>query len=217
MAINVKICGITTPGALMAASSAGASHMGLNFYPPSPRAVTLDAAADLAGQAPDGLTRVGVFVDPDDSLLNAVLGAVPLDWVQLLGAESGTRVAEIGAAFAKPVVKAISIADRGDIELAHSYENVADFLLFDAKPPKSMAHSLPGGTGLAFDWTLIAGETWSVPWILAGGLTRDNVGEAISRTGARFVDVSSGVEDEPGVKSPAKIKAFVEAAQGQEI
>jgi len=213
MSIQIKICGIGSHEALETAAEAGASHIGLMFYPPSPRAVAVELAAELADAAPQGVKRVGVFVDPDDALLEATLAAVSLDLVQLHGREAQARVDAVRQTFGKPVIKAVPIADPDDVAAAHGYEEVADFLLFDAKPPKSMPRSLPGGTGLTFDWRLIAGETWGVPWILAGGLTPENVAEAIARTGARFVDVSSGVERSPGVKDPKKIKAFIEAAR----
>ncbi|MFN3231416.1 MAG: phosphoribosylanthranilate isomerase [Alphaproteobacteria bacterium] len=214
MTVNVKICGITDKEALLAAEAAGASHIGLMFYAPSPRAVDLALARDLAARVPAGIMRVGVFVDPEDALLDTTLEAVPLDYVQLHGSESRERVAEIKRRTGKPIIKAVPVANSTDVQIAHTFEGVADFLLFDAKPPKSRPNSLPGGTGLSFDWRLLSDEVWPVPWFLAGGLTAENVSVAIMKTGARFVDVSSGVEDEPGKKNPDKIRAFVEAAQG---
>jgi phosphoribosylanthranilate isomerase len=213
MPIDVKICGLKTPETLRAAVEAGAGYIGFMFYPRSPRNVTPQEAAALAMIVPRGVRKVGVFVDPTDAVLSTVLRVVPLDIIQLHGKESPERVAEIRARTGKPVFKAIAISDPDDVALAHTYESAADFLLFDAKPPKAMPSALPGGNGLSFDWDLIAGETWTRGWILSGGLTQENVAGAIAQSGARFVDVSSGVEDGPGVKSPAKIEAFIEAAR----
>lgn len=210
---DVKICGLSTADTLQAAVRAGAGYVGFMFYPRSPRNVEVTQAAALALTVPQGVRKVGVFVDPADALLAEVLGAVPLDVIQLHGQETPARVAEIRARTGKPVFKAVAIAGAEDVALAHAYEEAADFLLFDAKPPKSMLLALPGGNGLAFDWQLIAGETWKRGWILSGGLTPENVADAMERSGATFVDVSSGVEDRPGIKSPAKIEAFVTAAR----
>ncbi|MBI1181645.1 MAG: phosphoribosylanthranilate isomerase [Alphaproteobacteria bacterium] len=213
MPIDVKICGLSTPDTLQAAVDAGATYVGFVFYPRSPRAVSTAQAAALALAVPPGVRKVALFVDPSDDLLAEVLRAVPIDVIQLHGGEAPARVAEIRARTGKPVFKAIPVAGRDDVARAHAYEDAADFLLFDAKPPKSMGHALPGGNGLAFDWQLIAGEAWKRGWILSGGLTPDNVAEAMETCHATFVDVSSGVEDRPGVKNPAKIEAFVTAAR----
>lgn len=209
--VDVKICGLTTLNAVQAASAAGARHVGFVFYPRSSRALTAAQAVPLAGAAA-GLSRVGLFVDPDDALLNDVLDVVPLDAVQLHGDESPDRVRAVKSLTGKPVWKAVPIAEQADVTWARAYENVADFLLFDAKPPTSTPLAAPGGNGLAFDWALIAGESWSLSWGLAGGLDPSNVAEAIRISGTTLVDVSSGVEDAPGVKSAAKIEAFVKAA-----
>ncbi len=214
MTVNVKICGINTVDALVAAEQAAASHIGLNFYPPSPRFIGPEQAQNLSSRVPHGIMRVGVFVNPDNDLLTRTLASVSLDYVQLHGSESLDRVREIKQHFDKPVIKAVPISDATDVQTAHAFEDVADFLLFDTKPPKSIAASMPGGTGLAFDWDLLTGESWSIPWFLAGGLTPENVADAVRQTGAAYVDVSSGVESEPGVKSPEKIMAFTKAAQG---
>ncbi len=213
MPVDIKICGLKTPDTLRAAVHAGAGYIGFMFYPPSPRAVTPQQAGALALIIPPGVRKVGVFVDPSDEALEEAMRAVPLDVIQLHGKETPARVAEVRARMGKPVFKAIAIEGRDDVALAHTYEAAADFLLFDAKPPKAMPSALPGGNGLAFDWDLIAGETWTRGWILSGGLTQENVAGAIAQSGARFVDVSSGVEDSPGVKSPAKIEAFIKAAR----
>jgi phosphoribosylanthranilate isomerase len=213
MPIDVKICGLRTVETLQAAVRAGAGYVGFVFYARSPRAVTPAEAGALALTVPPGVRKVGLFVDPSDRELADALAAVPLDVVQLHGDETPDRVAQIRRLTGKPVFKAIRIEGPGDVARAHDYEDSADFLLFDAKPPKAMAGALPGGNGLAFDWRLIAGERWTRGWILSGGLTPENVAEAVERTGAAFVDVSSGVEDAPGIKSPARIEAFIAAAR----
>ena len=213
MPIDVKICGLNTADSLRAAVEAGARYVGFVFYPRSPRHVSPQQAGALALIVPEGVRKVGLFVDPTDALLAEVLQAVSLDVIQLAGDETPDRVAQVRVLTGKPVFKSIRIEGPEDVALAHTYEDTADFLLFDAKPPKSMALALPGGNGLAFDWGLIAGETWKRSWILAGGLTPENVGEAMEQSGATFVDVSSGVEDMPGIKSPAKIEAFITAAR----
>ncbi len=213
MPIDVKICGLNTPDSLRAAIDAGAGYIGFMFYPRSPRALTAQQAGALALTVPPGVRLVGVFVDPTDEDIAEVLRAVRLDVIQLHGRETPARVAEVRARTGKPVFKAVAIAGPEDVALAHTYEDTADFLLFDAKPPKAMPLALPGGNGLAFDWNLIAGESWKRGWILSGGLTPENVAGAVEQSGARFVDVSSGVEDRPGVKNPAKIEAFVTAAR----
>ena len=215
MSIEVKICGVNTPEALAAAVEGGAEYVGLNFYPPSPRSVTPDRAAALAAQAPQRLCKVGLAVDLDDAALAAILAAVPLDLLQLHGQESPARVAEIKERFGLPVMKAVKIAGAEDVAAAEAYFRVADRLLFDAKPPKEMTGALPGGNALAFDWQLLAGKTWPIPWMLSGGLDPENVAEAARISGARAVDVSSGVEDRPGLKNPDKIRAFLAAAKGR--
>lgn len=212
MRTQVKICGITTQEALEAAAKGGASHIGFVFYPRSPRHLERSAAARLAKAAPGGLKKVGVFVNPDADELVQTAKAVPLDMIQLHGDESAQNIEEVRRSTGLPVIKAVSIAGPGDVVRAHTFEAAADAILLDAKPaPSGDPDALPGGTGLSFDWALIAGETWAAPWVLSGGLTPENVGEAIGTTGAGFVDVSSGVEDRPGVKNAALIKSFLEA------
>jgi phosphoribosylanthranilate isomerase len=213
MPVEAKICGIITPEALEAAVTGGAALFGLNFYPPSPRAVTADQAAALANRAPPGITRVGLFVDPDDALLESTLARVPLDLLQLHGQEAPRRVTEIRARFGQPVMKVIKVASAEDLEQAAAYGPVADRFLFDAKAPKDLKGALPGGNALSFDWQLLAGRTWPRPWMLSGGLDADNLAEAVRISGARQVDVSSGVEERPGIKSAGKIAAFLAAAQ----
>ena len=215
MPIAVKICGINADAACAAAAGAGADAIGLVFYPPSPRFVTLAEARDIAAQVPGQVTRVGLFVDPDDATLEQTLADVPIDLLQLHGRETPERVAAIRERFGLPVMKAIRVAAREDVDAAEAYCGVADRLLFDAKPPKDMKGALPGGNALAFDWDLLAGRTWPIPWMLSGGLDAGNVAEALRVSRAPAVDVSSGVEDRPGVKSPDKIRAFLAAAKGQ--
>jgi phosphoribosylanthranilate isomerase len=212
MNVRVKICGLRTPGDVAAVAAAGAAYAGLVFFPKSPRHLTLAAARDLALAAPDGLCKVALTVDADDATLDAILDAVPLDMLQLHGHETPARVAEVRARYGLPVMKAMGVADEGDLAGLMEMSLAADQLLIDAKPPKGA--DLPGGNGLAFDWRLLVGRKWLRPWMLAGGLTPGNVAEAVRLTGARQVDVSSGVESAPGVKDAARIAAFVEAAQG---
>jgi phosphoribosylanthranilate isomerase len=213
MTIEVKICGINTAEAMAAATGGGAGLVGLVFYPPSPRCLRPAEAAALTVRVPPAVVKVGVFVDPDDALLSTVLGQVPIELVQLHGSEAPDRVAEIKKRFGRPVMKAIKVAESADLDTAKRYLQVADRLLFDAKPPKQMIDALPGGNALSFDWRLLAGRVWPLPWMLSGGLDRENLAEAVEISGARAVDVSSGVEDRPGVKDPAKIAAFLEAAR----
>ncbi|MDO5646511.1 phosphoribosylanthranilate isomerase [Paracoccus sp. (in: a-proteobacteria)] len=209
---QAKICGLTRADHIRAAADAGARFVGLVFFPKSPRAVTVEQAAALSVDVPFGVARVGLFVNPDDAELETTLAQVPLDIIQLHGAESPARVAEVKSRTGLPVMKAIGIRDPADLPQLTDYGVVADLLLVDAKPPKNA--DLPGGNGLAFDWRLLTGRRWLRPWMLAGGLTPDNVAEAIRLTGAPMVDVSSGVETAPGVKDPALIRAFVNAAGG---
>jgi len=211
MPVTAKICGINDPIAMRTAVDCGASHVGLVFYPPSPRAVPPEAAAPLAHIAEGRARRVGLFVDPDDATLDRVLEMLPLDLLQLHGAETPARVRAIRARTGIAVMKVIRVAETGDVDRAKAYFDVADWLMFDAKPPKDMKNALPGGNALPFDWTLLSGRRWPLPWMLAGGLTAENVGEAVRRTDARVVDTSSGVEDSPGRKNPAKIRAFIAA------
>ncbi|WP_114392120.1 phosphoribosylanthranilate isomerase [Oleisolibacter albus] len=213
MSVQVKICGITEPVAMAAAVEGGARYVGLVFYPRSPRCVTVPTAAELARMAPTGMRLVGLFVDPDDALLRQVVGSVPLDLIQLHGEETPARVKAVRDSFAIEVMKAVKVADGADLDAAAAYEDVADRLLFDAKPPKNVA-ALPGGNGLSFDWSLLAGRSWRRPWMLSGGLTPETVADAVRATGAPAVDVSSGVEDRPGHKDPARILAFLRAARG---
>lgn len=209
--IKVKICGLTQPEQVHWVAQAGAAYAGFVFFPRSPRNLSPAQARELALEAPPGLAKVALVVDADDAALDAIMAQVPLDMLQLHGHETPSRVAEVKARYGLPVMKAVGIADADDLAQLADYAAVADQLLVDAKPPRSAV--LPGGNGLAFDWRLIAGRRWPLPWMLAGGLTPDNVAEAIRLTGARQVDVSSGVESAPGIKDPARIAAFVAAAR----
>ncbi len=210
--IRVKICGLSAPQDVSAVAAAGAAYAGFVFFPKSPRNVSIARAAALAIEAPIGLCKVALTVNASDDELDAITGAVPLDMLQLHGKETPERVAEVRARYGLPVMKAVGIADAADIPQIALYEQVADQLLIDAKPPKEA--ELPGGNGLAFDWRLLAGRKyWQKPWMLAGGLTPENVAEAIRMTGARQVDVSSGVEGAPGEKDAALIEAFTKAAR----
>lgn len=211
MSVPVKICGLTEPETLRAAIDGGARWIGLVFYPPSPRSVAPSLAAELARMVPTAVRTVGLFVDADDDFLDHVVSQVPFDLLQLHGKETPERVAAVKAAFNIPVMKAIKVGGPEDLERAKDYAAVCDRLLFDAKPPAKVA-ALPGGNGIAFDWTLLTGRTWSRPWMLSGGLNAGNLADAVRTTGAPAVDVSSGVEDRPGHKDPALIRAFLETA-----
>lgn len=210
--IRVKICGLRHAAEVSAAAAAGAAYVGFVFFPRSPRHVSLTEAREAALSAPEGLCKVALVVDADDGLLDSILAEVPIDMLQLHGSETPERVSEIRARFGLPVMKAVGVADEGDLAPLMDYALVADQLLIDAKPPKGTA--LPGGNGLSFDWRLVAQRRWLKPWMLAGGLTPGNVCEAIRLTNARQVDVSSGVESAPGVKDLDRIRAFARAALG---
>ncbi len=209
--IRVKICGLSTPETIAVAADAGATYVGFVFFAKSPRYVTIDAARELALGVPDGIAKVALVVDATNEFLDELTSKVPLDVLQLHGRETPARVSEIKARYGLPVMKAVGVADADDLPALAEYEAVADQLLVDTKAPKSSDR--PGGNALTFDWGLIAGRTWTKPWMLAGGLTADNVAEAIKITGARQVDLSSAVESAPGVKDPGLIRAFIAAAQ----
>ena len=206
--VSVKICGLATVDDVRACADAGANYMGLVFFEKSPRNIIIPAARELALAAPLGLAKVALVVNPSDAELDAITATVPLDMLQLHGRETPKRVAEVKARYGLPVMKAVGIADGDDLPKLESYFGVADQILVDAKPPKD--GELPGGNGLSFDWRLIAGRRWPCPWMLAGGLTPENVAEAVKMTGAKQVDVSSGVEDAPGQKNAELIQKFVQ-------
>jgi phosphoribosylanthranilate isomerase len=211
MPVEVKVCGLTDARSLAAAIEGGARWLGFIFYPPSPRALTPRQAADLAAKAPASCRKVGVLVDPDDALIDEVLRAAPLDCLQLHGAETPARVAAIKARTGRAVIKALKIAQSADLLPIPGYAAVADLLLFDAKPPPDPA-LLPGGNGLSFDWRLLQGLKVGRPWLLSGGLSAGNLAAAVQLCAARAVDVSSGVERQPGQKDPARIRRFLEVA-----
>jgi phosphoribosylanthranilate isomerase len=208
--VRVKICGLRDTAGIDAAVGAGAAYVGLMFFARSPRNLTLPQARALALHVPSGVAKVAVVVDADDATLDAIVAEVPLDMLQLHGHESPERVAAVKARFGLPVMKVLGVAEAGDLAAIADHAGVADQLLIETKP--AMDAALPGGNGLPFDWTLVSGRRWSVPWMLAGGLTPLNVAEAVTVSGASQVDVSSGVESAPGVKDHDKIRAFIAAA-----
>lgn len=207
----VKICGLKTRDQVLAAAEAGARYLGFNFFAKSPRSVTVEQAADLMLDVPVGVAKVSLVVNMDDVGIARIVEQTTVDMIQLHGSESPERVAEVRARFGLPVIKAIGIAGPEDVAAIDVYSDVADQLLIDAKAPKGA--ELPGGNGLPFDWRLVNRKYWRKPWMLAGGLTVDNVALAIQMTGARQVDVASGVESAPGVKDATLMQAFVAAAQ----
>lgn len=206
----IKICGINTSEALDALIAARVDHVGFNFIAKSPRHVTLTQAAELGARASGRINRVGLFLDADDAAIGEAITAATLDAVQLHGEESPERAAQVRARFGLPVWKALPVASRDDVLRAAAYVGAVDLVLFDAKTPKG---TLPGGMGVAFDWTLLS--AWKAPcaWGLAGGLNPANVAEAARLTGAPLVDTASGVESAPGVKDPARIAAFCAAVR----
>ena len=208
--IRVKICGLRTEADVLACAAAGAAYAGFNFFPKSPRYVTVEQARPLALAAPVGLAKVALVVDATDAVLDAIVEALPLDMLQLHGHETPARVAYVRARYGLPVMKVLGVADEADLCAIMEHALVCDQLLIDAKPPRGAP--LPGGNGLTFDWRLLARRRWLRPWMLAGGLTAENVGEAIRLTGAVQVDVASGVERAPGVKDHARIASFIAAA-----
>ncbi len=208
----IKICGLSTPETLDAALDAGAGMVGFVRFLKSPRHVGLDQGRALSQRARGRALRVALLVDAGDVELADVVAALDPDMLQLHGSEMPDRVAEVRARFGRPVMKAVGIAEAADLAIVERYREVADRILLDAKPPKGPG-ALPGGNGLSFDWRLLAGLDPRLPFMLSGGLNPDNVAEAVALTGARAIDVSSGVESRPGEKDPAKIRAFVEAAR----
>ena len=211
MHLSVKICGVRTPDDIAVARQGGARFVGFNFCPSSPRAIAPEMAPDLVRQVPTGLRSVGVLADPDDALLQRLLARTPLDALQLHGEETPERVAAIKAQHGLPVIKAVAMNGPESAAIARGYEAVADYLLFDTKvagAPESKA----GGSGQCFDWTLLRGQKFNLPWFLAGGLNAENLREAVLTTGAMAVDVASGVESVAGQKDHNKIKDFLAVA-----
>ncbi|MEM6440360.1 MAG: phosphoribosylanthranilate isomerase [Pseudomonadota bacterium] len=211
MVVRVKVCGLTTPDIVAATARAGAAYAGFVHFPKSPRHLEIPRLAQVAASAPPGLTKVLLTVDADDALLDAVLDAAPIDMLQLHGSEPPERVAQVRDRYGLPVMKAVGVATEADLPALDAHGRVADMLLVDAKPAPE--DDRPGGNGLPFDWRLIAGRRWPVPWMLAGGLTRATAAGAVRATGAAQLDLSSGVESAPGVKDPALIDAFMDAVR----
>lgn len=212
MTVRAKICGLSTPDTVRAAADGGASHIGFNFFPKSPRYVELEPAAILAQPArARGVKIVAVTVDPDDVFLDRLMATLKPDLVQLHGKETPARAHQVAARTGVGVIKALPVSDASDVAAAGAFEPVVEHLMFDAKPPKDS--ELPGGTGARFDWTIMAGRRFQRPWLLAGGLDPWNVTEAVKLSGAPLVDVSSGVERGPGLKDPALISSFLDAVR----
>jgi phosphoribosylanthranilate isomerase len=214
MSTLVKICGLNSPESLEAALASGADMVGFVFFAKSPRNVDFSTARALSAQVRGGAERVALLVDAEDATIEGVIDALAPDWLQLHGNETPERVRTLRQKFGRPILKALGVAREEDLAAASTYLHVADRLLFDAKPGPSAL--LPGGNGLSFDWTLLqgyAGAHFNSPWLLSGGLDAGNVAEALRLTQAPGVDVSSGVEDRPGVKNPDKISAFIAAVR----
>ena len=214
-ALQIKICGLKTPEALDVALESGADLVGFVFFPPSPRTIGLEAARTLGARVHGRAGKVALTVDATDETLGAIVEALAPDMLQLHGTETPDRVVAVRTRFGLPVMKALPIAERGDLSPIRLYAHVADRLIFDARAPE--AATRPGGLGTPFDWTLLKGIDVGIPYMLSGGLDADNVAEALRITNAPGVDVSSGVEREPGVKDPAKIRAFIRAARAADI
>jgi phosphoribosylanthranilate isomerase len=212
---QIKICGLSSPETIDAAIRNGASHIGFVFFERSPRNITPTRALDLGIPVKGQISRVGVFVDPDDALLAQTAGRGSIDIIQLHGAETPERMAQVRRMFGLPVWKALGIASSADVSAARGFDGTADLLLFDAKPPKraNLDETLPGGLGIRFDWRLLGGQKWRQPWGLSGGLDANSVRDAMTQLTPDLVDVSSGVEDAPGQKSLAKIRDFIAAAR----
>jgi phosphoribosylanthranilate isomerase len=205
MAVNVKICGVSTEETLDAAILGGATHIGFNFFAKSPRSVALDQAAALVRRMPAHMTAVGLVVNEERTRIDAIRSQTGIHTIQLHGEESPEFASSLGG----DVWKAIPVKTRHDLAAATLFAGAVSHLLYDAKAPKGA--DLPGGTGMRFDWSLLDGFAHPLPWLLAGGLDADNVAEAVTRTGARFIDVASGVESAPGIKDVDKIAAFLKA------
>ena len=210
MSVAVKICGLTDASGVAAAVEGRADFVGFVFFPDSPRCVDPDTAARLGAAVPTSIVKVGLVVDADDATLQKIVAGSKVDMLQLHGLESPARTTEIRARFGLPVMKAIPVAIAADVDRARDFEAAVDRLMFDARAPKDATR--PGGNALPFDWTLLKGRTFAKPWMLAGGLTAANVAEAVRASGARAVDVSSGVESAPGRKDPRKISEFLKIA-----
>jgi len=201
--VDLKICGLSTPESVKAAVEGRAAYVGFVLFEASPRAVTPNLMANLCLSIPKNIKKVGLFVDPSMAAIETSVSTRVVDIIQLHGSEEPSMLAEIKSRFKLPVMKAIAISSEEDLAIAKMYEKSADMLLFDAKPPPGAIR--PGGNALSFDWTLVAGQNWRLPWMLAGGIDSSNLAEAVKISGATTIDVSSGVEDPQGLKSPEKI------------
>ena len=210
MPVQVKICGIRNREVLESAVEGGAAAVGFVFVAGSPRRISPDAAARLSSEVPSGVLKVGLFVNAPDETIGQAVEASALDALQLHGRETPERVVEVRERFGRKVWKALPVARQEDVSAAFAFEGAADCLLFDSQPPKG--GRLPGGNARAFDWSLLAAPLPDLPWMLSGGLTAGNVEEAVRISGARMVDLSSGVERSRGVKDPALVRAFLEKA-----
>ena len=213
MNVKVKICGLSTPETLTAAVDAGADFVGFVFYGPSPRSLAPDDARALAAQVPAHVKTVALVVDASDEELAAIIDAISPDYIQAHGSETPERISEIRQRFGTPVIKAIKIRGPDDLATVSAYEETADLILFDAKAPDDRADALPGGNGVAFDWTLLTPNATREPFMLSGGLDPDNLARAVETTGAVLVDVSSGVESAPGIKDINEIRRFLSTAK----
>jgi phosphoribosylanthranilate isomerase len=209
--VKIKICGLTSEEAVKAVIAAKADYAGFVYFPASPRHVSIARAAELAKLLPSSIQSVSVLVDPDDALLKEVANVLKPTAIQLHGTETPEKVGHIKRSFPTiEIIKAISVQTGDDVAQANRYLDTADMLLFDARMPKG---GLPGGNGLAFDWALLRNRDFGKPWFLSGGLTADNVAEAVTASGAKMVDVSSGVENAPGIKDKGLIHSFIKAAR----
>jgi len=213
MTPKVKICGLKTDAALDAAIESGADFVGFVFYPPSPRSLSPAAAGKLAARSRGRARSVALVVDADDALIDRIVQDMQPDLFQFHGEETPERVAEVAQRFATPIIKAIAIREAGDAGAALAYKDSVEFVLFDAKAPPTLAGALPGGNGLSFDWHLLDTVRGRIRYMLSGGLTAENVAEAVRLTQPFAVDVSSGVETKPGEKSPDLIRRFIAAAK----
>lgn len=211
MSVSTKICGVTTPEAVRAALDGGAAYLGFVFFAASPRNLGIEAAARLAEPVRGRAKIVALAVDPSDAELDRIAAGLRPDFLQLHGRETPSRVREAAARTGAAVIKALPVGEAADLDAAGPYETVTQHLMFDAKPAKDATR--PGGSGSAFDWSLLSGRRFRRPWFLAGGLDPWNLAEAVQQSGATLVDVSSGVERGPGLKDPALITAFLDAAR----
>ena len=213
VAISVKIRGIERTESVDIAVKYGAKYIGFVFFPPSPRNLTIECAKNLIYRVPKHIKKVGLFVDPINSEIENVLSMADLDLIQLHGSESPARASEIKQHAGLPILKAIRVAEQGDLELAKDYYDVVDYLLFDSKVPADLPNALPGGNATSFDWKLLRHAEIPLPWMLAGGLIAENIKDAVQSSGANTIDVSSGVEIEPGIKDISLIKHFLDTAK----